>query len=213
VRYGSHAASNALAAFETRYAGEIRDALARNFDRGLAEDAELRLRERLFLVAEDDTPRLASYAGRGDLEAWLRAAAVRTAIDLMRARREVAVADPGAVVEATVASDPLLAALKDHYREEFGVAFRETLATLGDRDRTLLRYTYAEGLTIDEIATLCRVHRATAARWVAAIREALFDTTRAGLMQRLEPPASDVDSVLRLIDSQLDVSLRGVLRP
>lgn len=204
--------SSAVAAFETQYAGDIRDALSRNFDRGLAEDAELRLRERLFLVAEDDTPRLASYAGRGDLGVWLRAAAVRTAIDLMRARREVAVADPGEVVAATAASDPLLAALKDHYREEFGVAFREALAALGDRERTLLRYTYAEDLTIDEIAKLYRVHRATAARWIAAIREGLFDATRAGLMQRLELPANEVDSVIRLIDSQLDVSMRGVLR-
>ena len=204
---------SALAAFEAHYADEIHDALARNFDRGLAEDAELRLRERLFLVADDDMPRLASYAGRGDLGAWLRAAAVRTAIDLMRSRREIAVADPGAVAEATAASDPLLAELKERYREEFRVAFREAMATLGDRERTLLRYTYVEDLTIDEIAGLYRVHRATAARWLAAIREALFDATRARLMQRLELRGSEVDSVLRLIDSHLEASVRGVLRP
>src|SRR5262245_42309037 len=62
----------ALAAFERRYAPAIRDALARSFEPGLADDAELRLRERLLLVAGDDTPRLASYAGRGALVPWLR---------------------------------------------------------------------------------------------------------------------------------------------
>src|SRR5580704_1274657 len=118
----------ALAAFEATYAPEVTNALARSFDRGLAEDAELHLRERLFLVGDDDLPRLASYSGRGDLRAWLRAAAVRTAIDLMRSRRAVVV-DP-ADLDAGLAVDPLLERLKQRYREEFRSAFRDAAALL-----------------------------------------------------------------------------------
>ena len=201
----------ALATFEVDYAPEIRAALARSFERGLAEDAELKLRERLLLVAADDAPRLASYAGRGDLRAWLRAAAVRIAIDLMRARRELPV-DPGALGEVGPAIDPLLASLKQRYRDEFRIAFDEAARALTDRERTLLRYRFLDGLSIDEIGVLYRVHRATVARWIAAIREGLFETTRERLMRRLSISDSEADSVLRLIDSQLDVSISVLVR-
>ena len=203
--------SQALIAFELRFAPEIRNALRRSFDLGLAEDAELRLMEKLMLVAGDDGPRLASYAGRGALGPWLRAAAVRTAIDLMRARRELP-ADPGTLGEIGGAVDPLLASLKERYRDEFRVAFAAAAAQLTDRERTLLRYRFLDDLSIDEIGALYRVHRATSARWIAAIRESLFEATRAHLVAQLAVSESEVDSVLRLIDSQLDVSISAVMR-
>lgn len=202
----------AITAFEATYGPEIGAALRKSFDAALSEDAELRLRERLLLVGEDEVPRLASYSGRGDLRAWLRAAAVRTAIDLMRARRTVAV-DANALDDVAIAQDPLLAALKQRYRDEFRIAFGEAAKTLTDRERTLLRYRFFDGLSIDEIGQLYRVHRATVARWIAAIRERLFEDTRAALVARLGlVAATDVDSILHLIDSQLDISVEELLR-
>jgi RNA polymerase sigma-70 factor (ECF subfamily) len=204
-------ARDAIGAFEARYAAEIAGALRRSFEPALAEDAELRLREKLMLVADDGTPRLASYAGRGGLGPWLRAAAVRTAIDLMRARKEVP-ADPGALGELGGQIDPLLASLKQRYRDEFRIAFEAAAQTLTPRERTLLRYRFFDDLSIDEIGTLYRVHRATVARWIAAIRESLFEVTRTRLMAQLSITDSEVDSVLRLIDSQLDVSIGALVR-
>ncbi len=201
---------SAIAAFETRFAPEIRGALTRSFELALADDAELRLRERLMLVAGDDVPRLASYAGRGDLGAWLRAAAVRTAIDLMRARREIA--SDAATIGDIEAVDPLLASLKQRYRDEFRAAFTEAARQLTDRERTLLRYRFLDDLSIDEIGVVYRVHRATVARWIAGIRESLFEETRRQLMSRLTISEGEADSVLRLIDSQLDVSIGAVIR-
>src|SRR5262249_25966575 len=126
---------------------------------------------------------IASYAGRGGLAPWLRAAAVRTAIDIMRTRREIA-ADPGTLGELD-ATDPLLASLKQRYHDEFKAAFSRAAAQLTDRERTLLKYRFLDDLSIDEIGTLYRVHRATVARWIAAIRESLFEATRAGIMASL----------------------------
>lgn len=211
IAYGcvcKHAA--ALAAFEQRFAPDIKKALMRSFERGLAEDAELKLRERLLLVADDEVPRLASYAGRGALGSWLRAAAVRTAVDLMRSRREVP-SDPAALGDAA-AIDPLLASLKERYRAEFRSAFADAAAQLTDRERTLLRYRFVDDLSIDEIGVLYSVHRATVARWIASVRESLFELTRGALMSRLSIADSDVDSILRLIDSQLEISIEAVMR-
>ncbi len=200
----------AIHAFETDYAPAIGNALRRSFDLGLCEDAELTLRERLFLVGEDVVPRLATYSGRGDLRAWLRAAAVRTAIDLMRARRLV---PSGTELDDGSAFDPLLAALKQRYRDEFRVAFADAASSLTDRERTLLRYRYFDDLSIDEIGVLYQVHRATVARWLATIREGLFEATRARLIARLDlADTADADSILRLIDSELDASIETALR-
>src|SRR5690349_11028085 len=62
--------ASALEAFEVKFGGEIKTALRRSFEVSLAEDAELKLRDKLLLVGEDESPRLASYAGRGALGAW-----------------------------------------------------------------------------------------------------------------------------------------------
>lgn len=200
----------AIAAFEVKFAPEIRDALRRSFDAGLAEDAELKLLDKL-LGTTGEGPRIQSYGGRGGLGSWLRAAAVRMAIDVMRARREVPI-DPTTLGDIDGGFDPLLAALKERYRDQFKIAFREAAAELTPRDRTLLRYRFVDDLSIDEIGTLYRVHRATVARWIAAIRESLFEATRSRLVTQLSITDSEADSVLRLIDSQLDISITGVMR-
>jgi RNA polymerase sigma-70 factor, ECF subfamily len=200
----------ALALFEVRFAPEIKKALSRSFERSLAEDAEAKLRDRLLLVDGDEVSKLASYAGRGALGPWLRAAAIRTAIDVMRARKELP-ADPAQLADAAL-TDPLLAHLKDRYRAEFKTAFSHAVGALTDRERTLLRYRFVDGLSIDEIGVLYNVHRATIARWIAGARESLFETTRVQLMSQLQITESDVDSVLRLIDSQLEISIEAVMR-
>lgn len=212
IAYGcAQGHADAILAFETSYANEITSALSRSVERGLAHDAEQRLRDKLFLVGDDETPRLASYSGRGDLRAWLRAAAVRTAIDLMRTRKLIPV-DPAELGDAGATIDPVLAALKERYRDEFRIAFGATAAELTDRERTLLRYRFLDGLSIDEIGRLYRSHRATVARWIAAIRETLFEGTRTRLMTQLSLDDSEVDSVLRLIDSQVDISIEAFTR-
>jgi RNA polymerase sigma-70 factor (ECF subfamily) len=210
VAYGcvTHNAA-ALAALEQRYVPELRSALRRSFDAGLAEDAELRLMDKL-LYARDDKM-LASYAGRGGLASWLRAAAIRTAIDLMRARREHPT-DLSTLAMIGGADDPIFAALKQRYREEFRVAFGAAAEQLTDRERALLRYRFLDGLSIDEIGVLYRVHRSTVARWIGAIREGLFEGTRAHLVDQLEVSESEIDSILRLIDSQLEFSIEALVR-
>lgn len=148
--------------------------------------------------------------GRGALGSWLRVAAIRAALSVLRSRREVPV-EPSAFDDVATAADPLLAALKQRYREAFGEAFRRAASSLTDRERTILRYRYVDDLSIDQIGALYRVHRATIARWVASIREGLFEATRAQLSAALDLSDSDVDSVLRMIDSQLDISIESVL--
>jgi hypothetical protein len=57
------------------------------------------------------------------------------------------------------------------------------------------------------------VHRATAARWIAKLVEKLLEDTRARLQVALDLDASELDSVLRLIQSCLDASIGRALSP
>jgi RNA polymerase sigma-70 factor (ECF subfamily) len=67
-----------------------------------------------------------------------------------------------------------------------------------------------DGLTIDQLAALYHVNRATTARWVAGARLAIVKATRAQLIEHAGVPPADVDSVIRLVRSQPDLSVREV---
>ena len=108
---------------------------------------------------------------------------------------------------ADYSDDPMLAELKARYRSELADAFRAALAELVPRDRTLLRYQMIDGLSIDEIGTIYRVHRATAARWLVGIRDKLVDNTRGRLAAKLGVDTQEAASIVRLVQSQLDVSV------
>src|SRR5262249_41544036 len=90
------------------------------------------------------------------------------------------------------------------YRAEFEAAFGQAIGQLSFRQRNIVRYMLREGLSVEKIAVLYGVHAATARRWVAAAREALLDAVRAALQKRLGVTATELESILRLVRSELD---------
>jgi RNA polymerase sigma-70 factor (ECF subfamily) len=178
-------------------------------------DLQQIVRERLLMprASEPTETRIAEYSGRGSLRAWIRVVATRETLRLLaRPQREVALEDDA--VEALMPADAGLEVehLKQLYREEFKQAFREAVAALTDRERTLLRQHALDGLGIDRLADFYGVHRATTARWIEAARKSILTRTRRALGQRLHVPAAELDSILRLIDSRLDITLPTLLR-
>ena len=202
----------ALRRFEHDHLAPIPAHLERvDIPRAIAGEVPGVLRERL--LVGDGAPRLREYRGRGDLRGWLRVAAVRTALDLMRRQaREVPLEPSLADAIADEGDDPELAHLKQHYAAEFKAAFEEALLALTPRERNLLRHQTLHGLGVDQIGAIYRVHRATAARWVDAARTRLASEVRGRLMARLRADRANVESILRLIQSQIDVSVRRCLR-
>jgi RNA polymerase sigma-70 factor (ECF subfamily) len=93
------------------------------------------------------------------------------------------------------------------YRRPFETAFRDAIQTLPDRERTLLRQHFLDGVSIHELSTLYRVHRATIGRWLERARDAVLESTRAHLMDRLDVPSAEIESILRLVLSKLEISL------
>jgi len=182
-------------------------ALARSrVPRSWSDEVGQRLRTRL-LVAEDGQPHLLRYSGRGPLRAWLKVAALRTGLDLLRRQGKEQTLEERVLSAAPGSDDPELRFLRTHYAGQFKEALDASMATLSDRDRRLLKMRIVDDLNIDEIGTLHGVHRATAARWLEAAREALGKGVRRHLEHELAVKREDLDSVLRLIRSRIDLSL------
>ncbi len=171
------------------------------------DEIRLAVTQRLVM---DDPPKIAGYAGRGSLCQWLAAAVARERIGRRRtAARRRARLDQAA--DALAPADPELAFLKTHYRAEFKAAFTRALDGLAPNDRTVLRHRLVDALTLDQLAAACGVHRATAARWLARIRAELLASTRSELRRRLGVEEPELDSVVRLIASNFEVSVRRLL--
>jgi RNA polymerase sigma-70 factor (ECF subfamily) len=205
----------ALAAFERAFASVIERAVASaGCTRAESADVCQVVRQRLLVPAADEAlPRIATYSGRGKLRSWIRVIATREAARFLpRARREVGAADGELGALVTRDDDPEIGYLKRLYRAEFKLALREAIEALPDRDRLLLRQHALDGLGADELAAFHRVHRATTARWLEAARRAVLDSTRRALIAKLRLGTGELDSVMRLIASQLDHSLPELLR-
>jgi RNA polymerase sigma-70 factor (ECF subfamily) len=192
--------------------GEVAPAVRRiDASAGFVDEVRQALRVRLLVGEGGEPPRIAGYGGRGPLRAWLRIAAVRTALNLKRpARRETSAEE---VLGELVArdADPELAHLKTLYRAELRDALGAALAALPDRDRAVLRLHYVDGMRLARIAALYQVQESTVSRWVHKAAEAVGAAGRRQLRGRLSLSASALDSVARLVESNLDLSLARIL--
>jgi RNA polymerase sigma-70 factor, ECF subfamily len=173
-----------------------------------AEDVKQELRARLLLPDDGAAPRLASYQGTGPLVSWACAVAGRQALGALRRRPPVAELDED-FLAAT--DDPYLAALRDRHRSEFKAAFQAALAALEARDRAVLRALLVDERSVGDIALVYGIHRVTASRWMARIRRSLLTDTRERLRSALDLSDTDLDSAMRLVDSQLDLSIHRLL--
>jgi RNA polymerase sigma-70 factor (ECF subfamily) len=172
------------------------------------------LRTKLFVGDKGGPPKIADYAGRGDLRGWFRITATRHAISALRKpRREVSTDDELILLVPETAIDPELRYLRELYGDQFQRAFKEAVAALSTQERNLLRYHYIDRLSIDEIGGIYRIHRVTAARRITKVREALIEAFRRLLRERLRVGTQELESILRLVQSQLQVSLARVLGP
>lgn len=197
-----------------RYLSAADEALAHmKLPAALADDVRQKVLEKL-LLRDGGPSKLAGYAGQGKLRGLVKVVAVRTALSELRKKRpEVAMPDAGPdVFEDDRGADPELAFVKRRYRAEFKRAFEAAVGELTERERNLLRMHLLRGVTLEALAEIYGVHRATITRWLARARERVMSSTREHLGARLEIGRSEIDSVMKWIGSRLDASVSRVLR-
>lgn len=179
--------------------------------RELVDDVKQLLRVQLLVAQPGRPPGILGYRGKGPLRGWVRITATRELVRHLRKRAREAPIE--AAFDAALGSvDPALDMLKAEYRVEFASALQDAIGDLTAEDRTLLRQQIVDRLSIDEVGAAFGVHRATAARWLTRARGALVGATHKRLAERLKVPVSEIDSVIRLVHSQLDVSVVRYLK-
>lgn len=204
--------ARALERLEQDYFGEIDRALGRVRTSISRDDFAQMVRERLYVPPPGRPPRIAEYEGRGDLRTWLRVTITRTLLNLASRRPDDRPADD-ALLDAMPAlgDDPELELIKRRYAKELREAFARAAASLSPRERTLLRHAMVDQLSIDAIGSIYGVHRATAARWINGARDVLQERVTRELAARLGVDRADLEHIVGLVRSRLDVSVRRCL--
>ena len=205
-------APGAHAAFDAQFAAGMRRAVSRMKNGPPVEDVLQKVRLRLFAATEQRNAKLDEYTADGELASWLRTVVLRVALTMQSRRKEEEIAPQA--IDGLVArlADPEQQALKAQNSEVLKRAFAAALGTLEPRQRTLLKLSVLDGLSIDQIAPLYQVHRATAARWLTAIRGELQSATLAELRRTLGLTSADVESLLGQLNSHVQLSLDRLLK-
>jgi RNA polymerase sigma-70 factor, ECF subfamily len=193
----------AVALVEKRCLDKAKAALSRLAP---GDDALQHVRQVLFVGTGVRGPRIAEYGGRGDLAKWIRTIAMRVAFDMLAPKPEVA-------LEAEKMEDfglPIASHDLELMKRQYGAAFKTALAdavrALPAETRVALRAYYLEGRGLEEMAADEGVAASTISRRLSKARETLWLSTRQALLTRLAVSEPDLDSILRLLQTRLELS-------
>ncbi len=201
----------ALRIFDRYFGADIDRAIAKSPRLGLSPDEFRQLvRERLFVATDERRPRIAGYQGRGALRSWLRVTVTRLVVDIARRQKGTETPQDDELISRLPSTDdPELNYLRHAYANALPPAFERALAGLTIRQRNLLRQRFLHELTVERLATMYAVHRATMFEWLAKARQALLLGLREALAQQL--PGHDLDSVVAALSSRFELSVRRML--
>ena len=186
---------------------------------GEVPDLRAEIRQRvldILLVGTIDTPpKISSYGGHGPVDSWTAVVAQRQLTTLLRRDASEQRAREGAAVEAALdgAAPPEVAFAKQRYRPEFERAMADALQVLDERDRLLLRLHFVSHVSVEKIGKMYGVAQATASRWLASARDRVQTEVMRLLRERLGASPDEVASLVRVVASQIDLSISRLLSP
>lgn len=175
-----------------------------------ADDVKQDVRTKLLVSTDAGDAKLALYRGTGPLAHWVASVAGREALGSMRKKKPTDAIDDDDFL-ADAADDPELVALKSQHGAAFKEAFQAAVRELGSRERGILRALVVDDRSVNEVAAVYGIHRVTASRWVSELRADLLRRTRNQLRDRFQLDANSLESAMRMLDSNLDLSLYRLL--
>ncbi len=200
----------AHAALEAAHVGNLRAALSTLDARAdfIAEVLQ-QLREKI-LVPKDGETKLESYSGHGPLGAWLRVAAMRTALSLRRKREPELGLDDELDAVLDLAPNAEVRVIARELGDDLRETLRAAIAAQPSRTRAVMRMYYADHRGVEDIGRVYNVHASSVSRWLAKARTEILSLTRAALIAKRHSEAS-LDSLLGHAAS-LEISLESLLR-
>lgn len=203
----------ALATFEAEVIGRLRSLLRRiESDRERVDEIVQVVRVRALVGDGEIGPRIAGYTGAGSLLGWLKVMAVRLHANAARDRKRAPVELAADSQQLDGAAATLLAPERALLDGRHGPALRAALSAglraLPARERALLRFHYVDGVSLERIGAMYKVHKATVSRWLAAARERLIEAVLSQL--GVEGTPDELLSLCRQVLSRLDLTLSAL---
>lgn len=177
---------------------------------------------RLVIGTETSPPRLLSYSGSAPIVSWMRAVTLNFLHNERRrpGTQTLESADddlllrklaPGSALSGAPSGDT--ERILEHRISKPIVqdALRAAVQQLDSEERLLLKLCYVDGLRLQQIAMLHAVDKSTISRHLASVRMRILHALRHELAQRLRLNESEADSMIRVVISQVELSLSGIL--
>ncbi len=203
----------ALSVFEREVMPAVAKAIARiDAAPTFVDEVSATVRVKLLVSTGDRPPALTAYLGSGPLTSFAQVVATRAALSRKRKKSKEEPVDRDSLLQLPLDDlDPELDQIRRQVEPTFREAFREALAGLEPRERTVLRLYLVEGVGSATIGKMYGVHRATVARWVSDAREAVFSATKKRMMRELQLGSASFASLMGKVSTQLDVTLSSFL--
>jgi RNA polymerase sigma-70 factor (ECF subfamily) len=205
--------ATALTVFTRRYLSRI-DHYLRRFANSAVSFDEVRttLEDKLlFSSVKDGVPRIRQYNGRGPLEAWVAMAAQRAVLSILRARGTASRTDStSGLCDLWSEAYELERAHSHRYADAIKEIVREAIRSLPVRQRNILRLSIIEDVSLSQIARMLNVHQSTVSRAFHASLNKVNEEVRARLKAVHGIGDSEVESIVRQLQSRIDLSLSGV---
>lgn len=204
----------ALSLFDAQLIARVPSFVSRlHLSPDLIDEVKQTVRTKLLVGTAAKGPALADYEGRGSLASWVRVSAARVGMTLLDARKQHPQENESVADELLAPdTDVELAYLKTRYRAVFKEALADAILELTPEQRNLLRMSVIGGLTTIQLAALFSVNQSTIVRRLQAAKEQLGRSTQKLLRERLHLDKEAFDSMVRLVQSQLDASIERLLQ-
>jgi RNA polymerase sigma-70 factor (ECF subfamily) len=198
----------AIRQFDTAYVCNVDRRVARfDLSADRLDDLRQKLRTKLLM---GPAPGIRNYRGQAPLGAWLHVTAVRLAIDIA-AVPPAHGGDIDLLQLAAPEGNPEVETAQLLHAERFRAALEDSFQALTAREKTILRLHVVDNLNIDAIGAIYAVHRATAARWLVAIRTRVYDKLKEEFALRWKASSSDIRSLARLLRDHIHITAKRVL--
>jgi RNA polymerase sigma-70 factor (ECF subfamily) len=143
----------------------------------------------------------------------VRVVAIRMAINLRAQEGPQAFQAQDDLLARAVADavEPELAVAQGRYRPLLERALADALVGLDERDKAVLRLQVVDGLTLDQMSLVLRVHRATVARWLVRVRGVLLKQVCRRLSIDIGSSPSESRSLIEAVRDDLQLRLSRLL--
>jgi RNA polymerase sigma-70 factor, ECF subfamily len=201
-------------AFEVTFIARTPQYVARMARPDLVAEVQQLLRIKLLV---GPPPRIGTYDGSAPLGAWLRVIAVRAALDVVesqaRGLKQQSLDEAGEGVASALAASGSIerTMVLGRYYPFLQQSLEEELLALPATDKALLRMHFIDGLSVDALAPLFKVHRATVARWLVSLRQRIVERFKAKVAVELPVTGSEFRSLMEAVAPELRVSITRLL--